>query len=173
LFVICRLNKYSVIIMDFFTYDWILIAIIGTNSCNIDLHYFSTNTLQIQILLSTVFFQETWIAGFPRILENGKYPGVLFCMFPVGKCPWKLKKRSKSGIYCGNLYWKRNFLTTGSFDAICQFLVTSLGPIINSSLALFVPIIIKASTIGQKKKDERHRDELITWIWICNVFVEK
>jgi hypothetical protein len=32
--------KYSVIIMDFFTCDWILIVIIGTNSCNTDLHYF-------------------------------------------------------------------------------------------------------------------------------------
>jgi hypothetical protein len=68
------------------------------------------------------------------------------------------------------IYWKRNCLTTGSLDTICQFRVTSLGPIINSSLALFVPIIIIASTIGKKKKDERHRDELI--IWICNFFVE-
>jgi hypothetical protein len=107
--------------------------------------------------------------GFPRILENGKYSGISFYTFPVGKCPWKLKKWSKSGIYPGNLYWKCNFLTTGSFDAICQFRVISLGPIINSSLALFVPIVIKASTIGQKKG---RKDELITWIWICNVFVE-
>ena len=111
------------------------------------------------------------VSGFPRILENGKYLGISFYTFLVGKWPWKLKNWSKSGIYLGNLYWKRNFLTTGSFDAICQFRVTSLGTIFNSSLALFVPIIIKASTIG-KKKEERYRDELITWIWICNVFVE-
>ena len=32
-----------------------------------------------------------------------------------------------------------------------KFRVTSLGLIINSSLALFIPIIIKASTIGQNK----------------------
>ena len=41
----------------------------------------------------------------------------------------------------------------------------------------FVPCFIRPNNNKSvynrpKKKDERHRDALITWIWICNVFVE-
>jgi hypothetical protein len=78
----------------------------------------STNTLQIQAL----FFRLLQLfTGFPRILENGKYLRISFYTLSVGKCSWKLKKWSKSGIYPGNLYWKHNFLTTWRFDAIMDF----------------------------------------------------
>ena len=41
----------------------------------------------------------------------------------------------------------------------------------------FVPCFIRPNNNKSvynrpKKKDERHRDELIAWIWICNLFVE-
>ena len=35
---------------------------------------------------------------FPHILENGKCPGISLYTFPVGKCPWKLKKGQNPGF---------------------------------------------------------------------------
>ena len=66
------------------------------------------------------------------------------------------KKNGQNLGFTLEIYWKRNCLTTDN-----QFVPCFIHPNNNNSVYN-----------RQTKKDERHRDKLITWIWICKFFVE-